>query len=82
MSNEPPEPSCPPGRRPHADRVKEINDLLPEGKVGGIVIDNTPDHKAWYLHELTKYPRLTVEYQGDLSKDAYLIRVRKGPSNN
>ncbi len=80
--NNPREPSCPPGQRPHRERVRAINDLLPEGKVGGITIDDTPEHRAWYLHELAKYPRLTVEYQGPLAPGVYLIRVRKGPALN
>ena len=81
MTN-PPEPPCPPDRKPHRDRVKEIDAMLPEGKTGGICIDNTPEHKAWYLHELTKYPRLAIEFQGLLHPDVYVIRVRKEPSRN
>jgi len=80
--SEPKEPIAPAGRKPHKQRVKEIDAMLPEGKVGGIVIDNTEEHKAWYLHELTKYPRLLIDYQGDLTESTYLIRVRKLPSQN
>jgi hypothetical protein len=82
MSKEPKEPTCPPDRKPHGDRVKKIDAMLPEGKTGAICIDNTPEHKAWYLHELAKYPRLIIEFQGDLTLDIYIIKVRKGPSNN
>lgn len=81
---EPKEPPCPKGRKPHRDRVREVDAMLPEGKTGAICIDNTEEHKAWYLHELKKYPRLIIEYQGDLDKTGmiYLIKVRKGPSLN
>lgn len=75
--NQPPEPDCPPGRKPHADRVKEIDLILPEGKTGGICVDNTPVNVAWYLHEIAKYPRLVVESQGKLTKGVYIIKVRK-----
>jgi hypothetical protein len=78
----PPEPPCPADRKPHRDRVADIHRLLPEGKVGGVLIDNTDEHREWYLHEIGKYPRLRVEYQGALSDALYLIRVRKLPSTN
>lgn len=77
--NEPPEPECPPDRKPHRERVADIDRILMEGLTGGICIDNTPEHRTWYLHELKKYPRLTVVYQGDLSSEIYLIKVRAGP---
>jgi hypothetical protein len=62
--------------------VKEIDAILPEGKTGGICIDNTPQHRAWYLHEIAKYPRLKVVCQGDLTPNVYVIKVRKEPSGN
>ena len=68
--------------RPHRDRVKEIDKILPEGKTAGVCIDNTEEHRVWYLHEIAKYPRLVIEYKGDLSSEIYVIRVRKGPSLN
>lgn len=74
---DPKEPHCPPGRRPHRERVKEIDSMLPEGKTAGVCIDNTPGHVEWYLHEIAKYPRLLVEFKGDLTKDIYVIRVKK-----
>ena len=85
---EPKEPPCPSDRKPHRDRVREIDAMLPEGKTGAICIDNTEEHRAWYLHELKKYPRLIIEYQGVLVDEGivgdgiYLIKVRKGPSLN
>ncbi len=72
----PPEPPCPEGRRPHRERVADIDRMLKEGQTGGIAIDDTPEHRAWYLHELTKYSRLTVEFQGVLSPGVYVIKVR------
>lgn len=77
--NESKEPDVPAGRRPHRDRVKDIADLLKVGKTGGICIDNTEEHKAFYLHELSKYPKLNVVYQGNLTKDTYLIKVERLP---
>ncbi len=83
MSDEDPkEPPCPAGRVPHRKRVRKIDQLLREGQVGGIVVDDTPEHRAWYLHEIKKYPRLAVDYEGVLAEGMYLIRVRKGPSVN
>ncbi len=79
---EPPEPTCPSDRKPHRERVRDINDMLPEGKTGGICIDDTPEHRAWYLHELAKYPRLTVTYHGRLMSGVYIIKVLKGPALN
>ncbi len=82
---EPTEPSCPPDRKPHRDRVRDIDALLAEGTTAVVCIDNTPEHRAWYLHELAKYPRLTIEAQGVLVSDGsgvYVIRVRKEPSRN
>jgi len=79
---EPKEPDCPAGRKPHHQRVAEIDRILPEGKTAGIAIDNTEEHKTWYLHELKKYPRLEVLNQVELNKDVYVIKVRKGPSTN
>lgn len=84
----PKEPVAPTGTRPHRDRVREIDRALMEGQTGGICIDDTEEHRAWYLHEITKYPCLTIEYQGALILNAkpgtgiYLIKVRKGPSLN
>ena len=81
--SEPKEPDCPAGRKPHRERVAEINKILPKGKTAGICIDNTPEHRAWYLHELTKYQSLKVVYQGPLRMDnipddmVYLIKVEK-----
>ena len=81
----PPEPPClahPIGRRPHAERVREIDARLPEGKTAAVCIDDTPEHRAWYLHELGKYNRLEVVDQGILSTGIYTIKVRKLPSAN
>lgn len=79
---EPPEPPCSEGRRAHADRVRDIDRMLMEGKVGGICIDDTPEHRAWYLHEIAKYPRLSVVFQGVLREGIYIIKVRQGPQLN
>lgn len=70
-------PSYPEDRKPHDERVKEINDTLPKGKTGAICIDNTEEHKAWYLYELTKYPLLKIVLQGELNPDIYMIKVEK-----
>lgn len=80
--NEPKEPDHPSGSRPHKDRIRLIEATLGEGKTGAICIDNTDGHRAWYLHEIAKYPRLALEYQGNLTKEIYLIKVRKLPSQN
>lgn len=80
--NEPKEPPCPPDRKPHRQRVKEIEAMLVEGKTGAIVIDDTPEHRAWYLHEVAKHPRLRMLDQGVLAPGIYVIKVRKEPSPN
>ena len=72
-------PPCPPNRRPHWERVRDIDRLLQEGKTGAICIDDTPEHRAWYLHELTKYPHLKIVDQGDELPGVYVIKVRKEP---
>lgn len=79
---DPREPACPPGMRPHRVRVKMIHDALQEGMTGAICIDNTPEHVAWYLAELAKYPRLEVLLKGELSPAIYSIKVRKRPPQN
>lgn len=78
----PPEPPCPPDRKPHKERVRDIEAMLPEGKTGAVCIDDTPEHRAWYLAEISKYPRLTITGQGVLAKGIYAFRVLKGPSLN
>jgi hypothetical protein len=81
--SEPKEPGYPPGAVPHRERVSRINNLLKERMTAAICIDNDEEHKAWYLHELKKYPRLTIVSQGVFfSTGVYIIKVRKGPSNN
>ncbi len=80
--DEPKEPPCPPDRRPHRERVREIEAMLPEGKTGAICIDDTPEHRAWYLAEVAKYPRLKIVDQGELTPCVYVIKVRKEPSSN
>jgi hypothetical protein len=75
-------PPCPDGRKPHRDRVREISAMMVEGQMAGIAIDNTPEHIEWYLHELTKYPRLTVRYRGALGDGVYIIKVQQGPRSN
>ncbi len=74
------EPPCPPGRKPHCERVRDIEAMLPEGQTGGIVIDDTPEHREWYLDEIAKYPRLQVTGQGVLGLGAYVIKVLKLPN--
>lgn len=71
------EPECPPGRKPHRQRIAEINDFLLPGKSGGIMIDNTDVHREFYLAELTKYPNLRVVFKGELTQEIYLIKVEK-----
>lgn len=63
-------------------RVAIIDATLREGHTAAVAIDNTPEHRAWYLHEIGKYPQLAVEFQGDLNRDVYIIKVRKLPSQN
>jgi hypothetical protein len=75
--NEPEEPECPLGRKPHRQRVADINALLMPGTTAGICIDNTEGHCAFYLAELKKYPNLRIVYQGPLSPEVYLIEVQK-----
>ncbi len=77
MNEEPEMPPCPAGRRPHAERVSEINLLLKPGMTAVICIDNTEIHKAWYLHELAKYPTLKIVSQSEMHQDIWLIKVRK-----
>ncbi len=79
-TNDPPEPDCPPDRKPHKQRVHDIDAMMMEGQTVGIAIDDTPVHRKWYLHEINKYPRLTVTYQGVLSKGVYIIKIKAGPS--
>jgi hypothetical protein len=79
---EPVEPHCPAGRKPHRDRVKEIDGMLREGMTAAVAIDDTEEHKAWYLHEIAKYKRLSVIFQGRLGEGVYVIKVRKGPPVN
>lgn len=80
--NEPKEPDHSPGSRPHSDRIRLIESTLREGKTGAICIDNTEEHRAWYLHEIAKYLTLRIEYQGNLTDLIYLIKVKKLPSQN
>ena len=76
---QPPCPECPPGRKPHAERVGEIDRLLKVGHTGAVCIDDTPVHRAWYLHEIGKYPKLKVVFQGRLGQGIYVIKVEKLP---
>lgn len=79
MSDQPPEPEYTPGCKPHRDRVRDIDTILPVGKTGAVCIEDTPEHIAWYLHEIAKYPRLKVMGQGRLGAGIYTIKVRKEP---
>lgn len=78
--NQIPEPTAPFNTRPHRDRVRAVEARLPEDKVGAICVDT--ENKDWYLQELKKYPRLSIEYQGALTDAIYVIKVRKLPSLN
>lgn len=51
--------------------------MLSEGQTGALCIDDTPEHRAWYLHELSKYPKLTVVEQWQLLDGVYAIKVKK-----
>jgi hypothetical protein len=79
---EPQEPPCPAGRKPHRERVKQIHDMLPTDKTGAVCIDDTEEHRAWYLHEIAKYPRLVIVDQGPMKQGIYIIKIRKLPSMN
>ena len=73
------EPPCPPGRKPHRERVADIAKLLPPCKSGGICIDDTPVHRSFYLEELKKYPNLRVLSHGPLAAGVYIIKVVQEP---
>jgi hypothetical protein len=75
--NEPSEPSCPADRRPHRDRIADIAKMCPAGKVAAVAIDDTPEHRAYYLHELAKYKDVSIVDQGSLGGGVYIIRVTK-----
>lgn len=77
MSDVPREPDCPPDRKTHRDRVAEIVRLLPPDKVAAVVIDDTPEHREWYLYALTVQSGLVVVDQGKLFNGAYCIKVRR-----
>lgn len=77
MTTPPPEPDCPDGRKPHNERITDIVRLLEPGKTGVVVIDNTPEHRAWYLWAFAQQPSIVVENHNELNKDAYVIRIRK-----
>lgn len=74
---QPPEPPYPPDRKSHRDRVRGIEEILPVGKTGAICIDDTPEHRAWYLYEIAKYPTMQILDQGVLAKGIYTIKVHK-----
>ncbi len=83
---EPPEPSCPPDRRPHRERIAEIVRACPLNKTAGVVIDDTPEHRAYYLYQLDKYEEIRIVYEGVLSHDtggggSYLIKITKSALN-
>lgn len=63
----------------HAQRVRDIESMVRVGNTAGIAIDDTDEHRAWYLHEVAKYPRLVVVWHGKLMPGIYLIKVRKEP---
>lgn len=79
--DEPAEPPCPSDRRPHRDRIADIVRLLPLNKTAGVCIDNTPEHRAYYLHQLSKYREISIIYQGELNKDVYVIKITKSAVN-
>ncbi len=77
-----PEPKCPAGRRPHRDRIADIIKLCPTGgKTAGVVVDNTPEHIAYYLAELAKHPEISILFQGKLTDESYLIKITKTHQN-
>jgi hypothetical protein len=71
----PPEP--PTDRRPHRDRIADIAKMCPVGKIAAVAIDDTPEHRAYYLHELGKYKDISVVGQGVLAEGVYVIKVTK-----
>lgn len=77
--SEPKEPPCPPDRRPHRERIPEIVKQLPAGKTAAVCIDDTPEHIAWYRHEIKKYPELFFEGEGPSEEitGVYIFKVRK-----
>ncbi len=81
MAPEPPEPPCPADRKPHRDRIQEIVQICPLNKTAGVCIDNTPEHRAYYLHQLGKYKEISVVFQGALTPYTYLIKITKHAIN-
>lgn len=75
--NDPSEPPCPADRKPHRERIADIARMCPAGKVAAVAIDDTPEHRAYYLHELAKYKDLSIVGQGTLTDGVYIINVTK-----
>lgn len=71
----PPEPSCPPSRRPHKDRIADILKNCPIGKLVGVACDDTHEHRSYYLYHLTADPSIKIDYQGSMGDGIYLIRI-------
>lgn len=78
---EPPEPPYPADRKSHYQRVKDIVSLCPVGKVAGVAVDDTPEHRAYYLYQLGKHCEISILSQGVLAAGIYLIKVTKTAIN-
>ena len=71
------EPPVPSGRRPHSERIGEIVRMLPSGKIAAVVIDDTEQHKSYYLHELGKRSEIRIVDHGPMHPEMYIIRIER-----
>lgn len=77
----PPEPPCPPDRLPHRERVTQIVQQCPYGKRASVVVDDTPEHRTYYEHELRKYREISILAQGSLGSGMYVFQITKTAVN-
>jgi hypothetical protein len=73
----PPEPDYPPDRKPHSERIREIARLCPVWKTALVVMDDTPEHRAYYLYHLKKYKDITILDQFEVEPGMYAIKITK-----
>ncbi len=77
----PKEPLCPHGRKPHRQRIDEIVKLCPVNKTAGVAIDDTPEHRDYYLYQLAKYKEISVLSHGTVAYGVYIIKITKSAVN-
>lgn len=78
--SEPQEPTCPAGRLPHRQRIATIAAKMkeaPPGFTASVCIDNKPEHRAYYLHQLGMVPELEIVDEGELTPILYAIKVKR-----